>query len=374
MTLPRALSALLTASLAAAATADVGIVVLPRPAGFTGASANDISADGTTVVGSIGRAPGSVPDNIHAARWVLGQPPQDLGFIPGATGTRGLSVSANGQVFIGRAEAGSTPTYFRWQGAGPLVPLPVPAQTTFIAARAVSPDGSFTVGMRSGPSGTTAVRWQGWAAPQPLPMPNGATGSAATCVAPGGDIIGTALVGSQHLVRWTGDAPQVLAAAPSNAGFGAFAASADARTLVGAIIPNGPGFPYEQPFRWTADSGFEMLPRPAATRGAFVYDVSADGSIAVGISYPDAPLEPWIATVWIGSEVMTLGDYLSAAGVDVTGWRFIEARGISPDGMTIVGTATSPAGVQEAFVATIPAPGCIAALALGAGLVARRRR
>lgn len=376
MTQPRALFALLAASIAAPhAAADVGLVVLPRPSGFVGATAYDISADGTTVVGSISRGTAPIPDTHHAVRWVLGQEPQDLGFIPNAMNTRALSVSSDGRVLIGRAENGINPIYFRWEAAGPLVPLPVPAQTNFIAASAVSPDGSFTVGTRSSPTGTNAVRWDGFAAPQPLSSPPGAIATGATCIAPTGEIIGTALIGSATcLTRWTGDTPEVLDPVPNHLAFATFAASAGGQTLVGAITPTGSGSFYDQPFRWTADEGFEMLSRPAGTVGAAVYDISLDGAIAVGTSFTDSINDPWIATAWVGDEVMTLSNYLSSAGIDVTGWHFMEARGISPDGTVIVGSAITPAGVREAFIATVPSPGGAAALVIGAGLGLRRRR
>ena len=52
-----------------------------------------------------------------------------------------------------------------------------------------------------------------------------------------------------------------------------------------------------------------------------------------------------------------LMDVLTGLGVNLNGWILTEARAISADGTTIVGTGTDPAGQTEAWIATIPACG-----------------
>jgi hypothetical protein len=47
---------------------------------------------------------------------------------------------------------------------------------------------------------------------------------------------------------------------------------------------------------------------------------------------------------------------LTAAGVDLTGWRLEAATGVSADGKTIVGNGTNPRGFTEAWVANITFP------------------
>jgi hypothetical protein len=57
--------------------------------------------------------------------------------------------------------------------------------------------------------------------------------------------------------------------------------------------------------------------------------------------------------------MVNLQDLLIGAGVtNLEGWRLTEARGISGDGLTIVGTGVRD-GITEAWVATIPEPSTI---------------
>lgn len=60
-------------------------------------------------------------------------------------------------------------------------------------------------------------------------------------------------------------------------------------------------------------------------------------------------------------------------GLDLAGWTLVEARAITPDGRTIVGSGFNPLGQQEAWLAHIPEPATLSLLALGAILLGRRR-
>ena len=54
--------------------------------------------------------------------------------------------------------------------------------------------------------------------------------------------------------------------------------------------------------------------------------------------------------------IQPLQDLLEAQGVDLTGWVLREARAVSADGTTIVGTGVSPEGNIEGWVAILPLP------------------
>ncbi len=62
-------------------------------------------------------------------------------------------------------------------------------------------------------------------------------------------------------------------------------------------------------------------------------------------------------------------------GLDLTGWALFEARGISDDGLTIVGFGANPSGQTEVWIAIVPELSAALLLALGlAALAVGRRR
>jgi probable HAF family extracellular repeat protein len=104
--------------------------------------------------------------------------------------------------------------------------------------------------------------------------------------------------------------------------------------------------------------------------------VSADGSIVVGYSWVYSSPTPPQAFYWTADGGMqNLKDLLiNNCGLDLTGWRLTDAYGISPNGLTIVGTGINPDGYQEAYMATIPEPASAFLLIIGAGLVRLHNR
>jgi hypothetical protein len=103
------------------------------------------------------------------------------------------------------------------------------------------------------------------------------------------------------------------------------------------------------------------------------HDVSADGSVIVGTGetfFEDGVRAVSEAFYWTQpTGMINLRDFLIAGGATgLEGWTLTEARGVSWDGLTVVGTGVHN-GVTEAWVATIPEPSTVA-LALVATLAA----
>ena len=196
-------------------------------------------------------------------------------------------------------------------------------------ANGVSADGSVAVGLGSSTSGNEAFRWTD-----------------------GGGMVG---LGDLAGGSFYSDADGV---------------SADGSVAVGrSISASG-----SEAFRWTDGGGMVGLGDLAG--GSFnsrAYSVSADGSTVVGRGSSASGTE---AFVWDETNGMRgLMQVLMDQGIDMTGWSLTEARGVSADGLTIVGYGTNPLGQEEGWIATIvPEPSTALLLGLGLSALAATRR
>ena len=146
--------------------------------------------------------------------------------------------------------------------------------------------------------------------------------------------------------------------------------SADGSVAVGL----GSSTSGNEAFRWTDGGGMVGLGDLAG--GSFnsrAYSVSADGSTVVGRGSSASGTE---AFVWDETNGMRgLMQVLMDQGIDMTGWSLTEARGVSADGLTIVGYGTNPLGQEEGWIATIvPEPSTALLLGLGLSALAATRR
>lgn len=131
----------------------------------------------------------------------------------------------------------------------------------------------------------------------------------------------------------------------------ATAISADGKVVVGTARVSSRQFA----FRWTAQSGMVALGFAPGDHDSVAYAVTADGNKIVG----DDPYPmPGYALIWDPRHGMRhLEDALvEDYGLDLSNWRLTSARGITPDGTTIVGSGINPAGQSEAWIADIRPP------------------
>jgi len=340
------------------------------PLGLGGGSESTalrISPDGSTVVGSYFTPAGPEP-----FRWTAATGMQFLGNISG-TPTWGIAfdTSSDGSVIVGVTGGSSGQEAFRWTEPTGMVALgSIYGTGSLTAARGLNADGTTVVGMDCAPAPPArpceAFTWNaiGGTVGQGFLDPTGTVSNFNAVSADGTIAVGLGDSASgQEVLRWT--------AATGLVGLGFFGGahdiSADGSTIVGHDV-NG-----LNAFAWTQTGGLLHIPRPAGLSGnASAYGVSGDGSTVVG----DAGGQAIIWTAANGTKLLL--DELVAAGLGpaLAGWTLQSAQSISDDGQTVAGFGLNPAGVREAFVATIPEPGT--ATLIGSGLVvlasARRRR
>ncbi len=332
------------------------------PGGVFYSSANAISADGRTIVGTATVAEGSL-----AFRWTVQSGMLSLGDLPGGVvASYATGVSANGAVIIGAGSSGNPdfPTLqaFRWMQNGGLQGLnDRPGGLFRCWASGISADGSIIVGVGIGTSGTEAIYWTaGSLNPFGLgDLEGGAFNSNAKAVSADGSMIvgsATSSVG-QQASTWQ---PPTIVDSLGDLPGGAFASEATAINSDGSVVVGssivGSGLTFEA-FRWSSGTGMVGLGDFAG--GEFfsrALAVCASGDRVVGYSSSDLGEEAFIWTQQLGlvklSELARRHRYLPE------GWTLQAAQGISADGRTIVGRATNLNGDTEAFRLRFPANLC----------------
>ena len=256
--------------------------------GFTFGSANAISADGSTIVGTGDNLGIYVGPAQESYRWTYNEGTVPLGFLPGDNQSRAFDVSADGSIVVGQSwlysfdDGDNVVEAYRWTEAAGMIGLGHLFGDNISVARGVSANGAVVVGDSC----------QGW--------------------------------GPCKAFRWTQDGGMVdLSAIPGASDSTAYAASADGSVVVGV---SG-----DKAFRWTESDG------PLSLGAGVAYDVSSDGNIVVGESDGEA-------FIWDPINGMRrLKDVLvSEFGLDLDGCQLENASAVSDDGSAIVGWGSHP--------------------------------
>jgi len=189
----------------------------------------------------------------------------------------------------------------------------------------------------------------------------------------GSVVVGYGFSASGHeAFRWTNDSGMVGLGDLPGGGFvsGATCTSGDGSVVVGY----GESASGIEAFRWTSGGGMVGLgDLPGGVFESWAYATSSDGSVIVGSGESSSGQG---AFIWDSINGMrNLRAVLTNdLGLDLTGWTLQAARGVSGDGLTIVGQGINPVGNIEAWVAQIPEPTTLSLFVLGILLAKRRRR
>lgn len=312
------------------------------------------------------------------------------------------NVSADGRVVCGRYEhPGGAEAGFLWTQEGGFRPMGSVFAAAATYAAAITGDGTIVAGYTAGsPGPNRAFRWTlGTGASEFLPLP-GDEGASATCVS----LNGSCFAGNSYLssrgdraVRWTGPGlPEDLGGLPGHYQIHVSCMSGDGRAIMGwSQGPEG-----VLPFRWTGESGIEVLPLqlPPGSHQSLIAGTNVDGSVIVGeaidatgasracvwtaagavseLGLLPGTNKSWAdrvsgdgevvigscavaytaekAFIWRrGTGMLEMGDYLRGFGLDLSGWELTSAYAISTDGGTIAGSGRHD-GVYEGWVAIVP--------------------
>ncbi|MCS4242566.1 putative HAF family extracellular repeat protein [Rhizobium sp. BIGb0125] len=337
-----------------------GYDILPTLGG-NGSGAFSISSDGSVVVGNANLSGGG----FFATRWDLNAGTlQNLGTLNGGSSSSAYGVSGDGQVVVGfsnDSNAGGIPQAFRWTNAtNTMVSLGALPGGTFSVAYGVNGDGSVVVGYSlNGNSGRQhAFRWtEATGTMSDLGVLNNGSSSVAHAVsADGSVIVGDAADGNasnnDRAFRWdsiSGTMTSLGTLVGDQLSY-ARGVNADGSVVVGWSVGINS---IERAYRWTQASNMmvDLNPlNPGLASRAFA--VNADGSVVVGeaaISNVGTRAFRWTEDTGL----ISIEDWLRAAGVPVASDFTLVAEGVSADGNVVVGVTQN----NSAFIARVSSVG-----------------
>ena len=322
--------------------------------------ANDVSADGTTVVGvALSRS-----NVTRSFRWSPAAGLEDLSATVPFPQASLSGANRNGSVLVGIGNQSA----FRWPIGEMATVLPRPSGYTSCTDPKVSADGATVAGSCYNPASSSyvAVRWtlNGSQVPtEVLPVPANTLGAVSKGISGDGAlVVASVLVSSEDkpageykAARWSRTGLELLD--PGASGMTNLipqGTSGDGRVVIGfgSRAPSG-----ASGFRWTPATGTEQLALPSASASTLALDVNDAGSVIVGVVRDAVPSEPGEALLWDIAGVHFIRDLLLAAGVDssaLAGWKMGEARAVSANGKVIFGTGINPAGFGQTWIARLP--------------------
>jgi probable HAF family extracellular repeat protein len=228
-------------------------------------------------------------------------------------------------------------------------------------------------------SNEEAFRWEGGVMVGLGFLPGGSQSTAKGVSADGSVVIGTsqsAAYAGGEAFRWNNGVMQALGTLPGSAfGSEAFGVSADGSIVVGGAFNSSS---FLEAFLWTGGVMTGLGDLPGGNDISQAFAVSANGGVVVGRGTPAGCFDflgCGEAFIWTPEDgLQNLKTFIETEfGLDLTGWTLSEARGVSDDGLTIVGRGTNPGGDLEGWIAVIPEPSTAALLGLGLAAISSFR-
>lgn len=269
-----------------------------------------------------------------------------------------LGISADGGVIVGwdRPKDGShTDEPFRW-AAGKADWLIHNESFTMGFAWGTSASGAVIVGSVNAPGPRQqAFMWTSTGLELLGGLPGGSGYSEAMIVSGDGKVVAGVgdVAGHDEAFRWTAETGmQALGLLPGGIESRALDISQDGKVIVGEARISSDEW---HAFRHTVGGGLERLSNPGGKPHSTARSASADGQVILGYSESTwwVDRRPMIWTA--GSVGQYLSDFLTARGVDLTGWELETAVDVSADGKSIVGYGRAPEQTENtAWLVTLP--------------------
>jgi uncharacterized membrane protein len=336
-------------------------------------NAHAVSNDGRVAAGATGQMifdpplpelPPLVVNDTRAAVWSLAG---GLQLLP-AEVMHAPDISADGTVVLGfTPDSGAFRSYL-WTEAGGAVETGLGD-----LPRRLSEDGTTIVGRASADGTSWAFRWSaanGFENLGALPATN--PRSEAWGVSADGSVVAAK---SRNVLNAPGfvwaEGVGIEALDPIDGAKFVNGISGDGQTVFGTVDGES--------FLWTGSGGYVLLGNTFnAGIPKLVRDTTHDGTTAVGGNFATTFSAAFVWDAENGMRELAAvleNDY----GIDLTGWTLLQANGISPNGLYIVGEAINPDGNDEGFVVYLGSGtgcglGAELALLLPALALGRRRR
>jgi probable HAF family extracellular repeat protein len=161
--------------------------------------------------------------------------------------------------------------------------------------------------------------------------------------ADGTAVIGSESSGTQQAILWTAADGLVTLGDVDDGGSSAWQVSADGSVIIG--LSNS------EIFRWTEDSGMEVLTSRGTGERFSTWGMSADGSVIIGESYTYSEADGGSSAYFRWTENTGI-EYLTSLTDYDSSW----VNSISADGVTIIGAASSDAETQAVRWTEVDSP------------------